>query len=100
MLSNEEKKSLKDCDTIFICLEDMMSEESANDYRKSYQTLKNLIENQQKEIEELKYKVREHICIEAHKQVKQLYISKDKIKPIQIIDLDGKIHNVYKVKEE
>ena len=24
----------------------------------------------------------------------------DKIKPIQIIDLDGKIHNVYKIEEE
>ena len=30
-----------------------MSEESANDYRKSYLTLTNLIEKQQKEIEEL-----------------------------------------------
>ena len=28
------------------------------------------------------------------------FISKDKIKPIQIIDLDGKIHNVYKIEEE
>ena len=28
------------------------------------------------------------------------FIKKDKIKPIQIIDLDGKIHNVYKIKEE
>lgn len=28
------------------------------------------------------------------------FIRKDKIKPIQIIDLDGKIHNVYKIKEE
>ena len=27
-------------------------------------------------------------------------ISKNKIKPIQIIDLDGKIHNVYKIEEE
>ena len=25
---------------------------------------------------------------------------KEKIKPIQIIDLDGKIHNVYKIEEE
>ena len=28
------------------------------------------------------------------------FIKKDKIKPIQIIDLDGKIHNVYKIEEE
>lgn len=42
--------------------------------------LQKIIEKQQKEIEELKYKVREHICIEAHEQVKQCYISKDKIK--------------------
>jgi hypothetical protein len=27
-------------------------------------------------------------------------VSKSKIKPIQIIDLDGKIHNVYKIEEE
>ena len=27
-------------------------------------------------------------------------ISKNKIKPIQIIDLDGKIHNVYKIEED
>ena len=28
------------------------------------------------------------------------FIRKDRIKPIQIIDLDGKIHNVYKIEEE
>ena len=28
------------------------------------------------------------------------FVSVDKIKPIQIIDLDGKIHNVYKIEEE
>lgn len=32
--------------------------------------------------------------------MEQLYVDKDKIKPIQIIDLDGKIHNVYKIEEE
>ncbi len=56
MLSDEEKKAIKDCDIIFITLEDMMSEESANDYRKSYNILKNLIEKQSKEIEELREK--------------------------------------------
>lgn len=53
-MTDEEKKAIKDCDSIFICLDDMMSEDSANDYRKSYKILKNLIEKQQKEIEELK----------------------------------------------
>lgn len=53
-MSEEEKKALENCDTIFIRLEDMMSEESANDYRLSYQIIKNLIEKQQKEIEDLK----------------------------------------------
>lgn len=42
--------------------------------------LQDKIKAKQKEIEKLKYKVREHICIEAHEQVKQLYVSKDKIK--------------------
>jgi len=32
--------------------------------------------------------------------IKSQFVSKDKIKPIQIIDLDGKIHNVYKIEEE
>lgn len=32
--------------------------------------------------------------------VKRDYIHKNKIKPMQIIDLDGKIHNVYKIEEE
>ena len=27
------------------------------------------------------------------------FVSKDKIRPIQIIDLDGKIHNVYEIKD-
>ena len=51
-MTDEEKKAIKDCDTIFMCLEDMMSEESADDYRSSYRLIKNLINNQQKEIEE------------------------------------------------
>lgn len=55
-MTDGEKKAIKDCDTIFICLDDVMSEESANYYRKSYLTLTNLIEKQSKEIEELKRK--------------------------------------------
>ena len=53
-MTEEEDKAIKDCDSIFICLDDAMSEESANDYRKSYKILKNLIEKQSKEIEGLK----------------------------------------------
>lgn len=53
-MTDEEKKAIKDCDSIFICLDDAMSEDSANDYRKSYKILKNLIEKQSKEIEEYK----------------------------------------------
>ena len=53
-MTEEEDKAIKDCDSIFICLDDAMSEESANDYRKSYKILKNLIEKQSIEIEELK----------------------------------------------
>ena len=53
-MTDEEKKAIEDCDFIFINLEEMLSEEGANNYRKSYKILKNLIEKQQKEIEELK----------------------------------------------
>ena len=59
--------------------------------------IKGLIETQQKEIEELKK------YAEGYKLLSYSldnFISKDKIKPIQIIDLDGKIHNVYKIEEE
>ena len=58
-MTDEENKAIKDCDSIFICLDDAMSEDSANDYRKSYKILKNLIEKQSKEIEELKEKNRQ-----------------------------------------
>ena len=54
MLSEEENKAIKECDIIFMCLDDAMSEDSANDYRKSYKILKNLIEKQSKEIDKLK----------------------------------------------
>lgn len=53
-MNEEEKQAIEQCDIIFMCLEDMMSEESANDYRANYRIMKNLIEKQQKEIEELK----------------------------------------------
>ena len=53
-MNKEEENALKDCDTVFICLEDMMSEESANKYRLSYRRIKKLIEKQQKEIDRLK----------------------------------------------
>jgi len=53
MMTDEEKKAIKDCDIIFICLDDAMSEDSANDYRKSYKILKNLIEKQSKMIDEI-----------------------------------------------
>lgn len=52
-MTDEEKKAIKDCDIIFICLDDAMSEDSANDYRKSYKILKNLIEKQSKMIDEI-----------------------------------------------
>lgn len=38
-------------------------------------SIKNLIAR----YKELEYKLREHICIEAHEQVKQLYIPKSKV---------------------
>lgn len=42
------------------------------------QAIKNIIA----ENKELKRKLQEHICIEAHEQVKQLYIPKSKVKEI------------------
>lgn len=40
------------------------------------------------------------IADELALEINKRFVSKDKIKPIQIIDLDGKIHNVYKIEEE
>lgn len=75
MLSDEENQAIKECDNIFMCLDDAMSEDSANDYRKSYKILKNLIEKQSKEIEELKEK-NEYLPNWVNKK----YVSKAKIK--------------------
>ena len=52
---------------------------SKNEYL-AIEFIANMFLKQLKEIEKLKYKVREHICIEAHEQVKQLYVTKAKIK--------------------
>lgn len=49
-MTEEEDKAIKDCDSIFICLDDAMSEDSANDYRKSYKILKNQMERLNKDI--------------------------------------------------
>ena len=86
MLSDEEKQAIKECDIIFISLDDMISEELANDYRKSYKILKNLLEKQSKEIEELKEKNR-HITKETVDFVNSHYISKGRIEA-KIKELD------------
>ena len=70
-MNEEEKQAIKECDIIFMCLEDMMSEESANDFRSSYRIMKNLIEKQQKEIEKLK-----EIIISIRHELKGNIISK------------------------
>lgn len=70
-MTKKEKEALKDCDDVFINLEDMMSEESANKYRKSYRIIKKIIKNQQKEIEYLKE-------VKCYYEISR--ISKDKIK--------------------
>ena len=82
-MTDKEKKAIKDCDSIFIYLDDAMSEDSANDYRKSYKILKNLIEKQSKEIEELKYK----FGVKYMDDILENSISKDKIKA-KIEELD------------
>lgn len=46
--------------------------------RKEIRAIKNIIQ----ENKELKTKLQEHICIEAHDQVKQLYIPKSKVKEL------------------
>ena len=88
-MTDKEKNAIIDCDTIFMCLEDCMSEDSANDYRKSYKILKNLIENQQKEIEELKEKNEK-----LERKIKRVliyldWIDDDMMKCCSIIDVNG-----------
>lgn len=43
-------------------------------------------------ISELEYRLKQKICIEAHEQVKQLYISKDKIKN-KLNEITDEYHN-------
>ena len=80
-MSDEEKKAIDNMKSLLLYSKEHeyfspFQEQEIDDMN----IVLNLIEKQSKEIEELKYKVREHICIEAHEQVKQLYVSKDKIK--------------------
>lgn len=59
------------------------------------ETLLTAYEKEKEKKEELiKERAKEIIYVDRN------FIRKDKIKPIQIIDLDGKIHNVYKIEEE
>lgn len=93
-MTEEEEKAIKDCDSIFICLDDAMSEDSANDYRKSYKILKNLIEKQSKEIEKYKNVIdnREFTWKQKYEEtfeyVKENFINQDKIKEILGIEED------------
>ena len=85
-MTNKEKKALKDCDIIFMCLEDMMSEESANDARKSYKIIRNLIETQQKEISLLKDQL-EYVKSEYEETIEQ--------QQKEIEELNKKIQRIY-----
>ena len=93
-LSEEERKAIKDCDIIFINLEDMLSEESANDYRNSYKILKNLIDKQQRKLKEVEDYVTSHdffnlLCTPyTPGKRKPYFIAHDKL--LAILDGDDK----------
>ena len=80
-----------------------------NKYEKqAIEILLTAYENQQKEIQDLiinqciyqdTSSCTRSISLKMYTELNN-YISKDKLKPIQIIDLDGEIHNVYKIEEE
>lgn len=87
-----------------------LEEDAEDNFRtvKAIETLLTAYENQQKEIQDLiinqciyqdTSSCTRSISLKMYTELNN-YISKDKIKPIQIIDLDGKIHNVYKIEEE
>lgn len=64
-------------------------------YQQAIDTVVTAYEKEKGKKEELiKERAKEIIYVDRN------FIRKDKIKPIQIIDLDGKIHNVYKIEEE
>ena len=75
-----------------------------NKYEKqAIEILLTAYENQQKEIQDLiinqciyqdTSSCTRSISLKMYTELNN-YISKDKLKPIQIIDLDGEIHNVY-----
>ena len=98
-----------------------LEEEGDEDWEKYCETIETLLtayekEKEKREIAEENHKV---LSLDLGKALKELglyedtiiadelvleinkrFVSKDKIKPIQIIDLAGKIHNVYKIEEE
>ena len=95
-MTDGEKQAIKDCDSIFICLDDFMSKESADDYRKSYLTLTNLIEKQSKEIEELKEERKKYpIAMNDEQYKKVIELAQKDIKE----ELDKQI-NVRMINEE
>jgi hypothetical protein len=74
-----------------------LEEDAEDNFRtvKAIETLLTAYEKEKEKKEELiKERAKEIIYVDRN------FIRKDKIKPIQIIDLDGKIHNVYKIEEE
>lgn len=66
--------------------------------RKEVEAVETLLTAYEKEKEKNENLIKERATEIVY--VDKNFIKKDKIKPIQIIDLDGKIHNVYKIKEE
>ena len=66
-----------------------------NEVRQAIETLLTAYEKEKEKNKELiKERATEIVYVDRN------FIRKDRIKPIQIIDLDGKIHNVYKIEEE
>ena len=86
-MNEEEKQALEECKILMICLYDYMSIEKSRFYCNQYKIILELIEKQQKEIEN--YQILKD-DIEGHNIVyvdtpdfEEKYISKDKIRHIR-----------------
>lgn len=66
--------------------------------RKEVEAVETLLTAYEKEKEKNESLIKERATEIVY--VDKNFVRKDKLKPIQIIDLDGKIHNVYKIEEE
>ena len=90
--------NIEEANDNLIMLKCFLQEEGYENWEKYCEAIETLLTAYEKEKEKNESLIKERATEIVY--VDKNFVRKDKIKPIQIIDLDGKIHNVYKIEEE